>query len=98
MKKDFTPEARELISEIYRPEKDKTSEDEAWLRGRTWGMAKFNDGNNPYKGTNITIAIGDELISICQPRKKLVVHQFKRVRSTALGRRVRKLLAQKFTL
>ena len=95
---DFTPEVRELLKGLWKLKRKDPGEDEAWLRGRIWGMEKFNNYNNPYKGTNITIAIGDELISICQPNEKLVIHEFKLTSNTKLGRRVRKMLKGSFPI
>jgi len=61
---------------------------EAQLKGRCWGRKK---PGNIYAGTNITIAIGDEFITISY-NKELVIHEFIRAKSTKLGNRIRKAL------
>ncbi len=62
------------------------------LRGRCWGLGG-NNGNNPYKGSNITIADGRELVTISMNGKReLVVHQFALVQKTQLGKQVIGLL------
>ncbi len=60
------------------------------LRGRCWGRGKVN----PYKGTNITIALEDELVTISRNGKKeeLIVHQFQLAKSTKLGDKVIEIL------
>jgi hypothetical protein len=57
------------------------------LVGRTWGRKK-KEKINPFFGTNITLAIGDELVSVCEKDGKLIVHQFKRTDATELGKKV----------
>jgi hypothetical protein len=66
---------------------------EADLRGRCWGLKKA--GNNPYAKTNITVCIGNELVSISRSQKgdkKLIVHEFTKSEGTKLGNRVRDIL------
>lgn len=68
---------------------------EADACGRTWGRKK-RDRRNPFFGTNILFAVADELVSVSWRRSrhggKLVVHQFARVKTTVLGRKVKKTL------
>ena len=52
------------------------------LCGRCWGKGE----TDPYKGTNITIASENELVTISMNgEKELVAHQFKLVEKTNLG-------------
>jgi hypothetical protein len=62
------------------------------LRGRTWGL-KRNKTGNPFAGTNILIAISDELVSVsCPDGNELVVNEFVRTKNTKLGRMVKRKL------
>jgi hypothetical protein len=64
----------------------------AWLKGRCWGR-KLKHAQNPYRNSNITIAIGDELVSISQsPDNSLTVHEFSKTENTSLGKQVRTVL------
>lgn len=64
----------------------------AQLRGRCWGRG---GKNNPFNGTNITLAIGKELITISMNREKqLIMHQFKLVEQTKLGDKISKILQE----
>jgi hypothetical protein len=66
---------------------------EADLRGRCWGLKKA--GDNPYAKTNITVCIGNELVSISRSQegdKKLIIHEFIKSEGTELGNRVRDIL------
>lgn len=81
--KDPTVIARKLVDELWQ---------KSDLRGRCWGLAK---PRNRYRATNITIAIGPELVSISLGKNgQLRVHQFRRVKETTLGHRVKKSLQQ----
>lgn len=81
MEDDNTVKARKVLDALWQ------SSDS---RGRCWGLRK---NGNQFAGTNITIALGDELISISMNSKKeLVIHQFQRVAETNLGNRVKQLL------
>jgi hypothetical protein len=60
----------------------------AWLKGRCWGPKKEG---NPYAATNITLCIGNELISVSQQGERLVIHEFQKATGTKLGRQVRDL-------
>jgi len=62
---------------------------EAHLKGRCWGP---RNPSNRYAATNITIAIGDQLVSVSWRKGKLVIHEFVRTKNTLLGRRVKKVL------
>ena len=78
--------------------KARKSLDQLWrksqLRGRCWGTVKEHF-NNPFARSNITIAIGDELITIIQnPDGSLKVHEFCRSSNTELGRVVKKTLRE----
>jgi hypothetical protein len=66
------------------------------LKGRCWGP-RGKERVSPYAGTNITLAIGDELITISENRKTgaLIVHEFKRITGTKLGRQIKLLLKGK---
>ena len=80
---DFSPiiKARKVLNSLWQ---------EASLKGRCWGLAKRD---NPYSATNITIAIGTELVSVSQGKDgKLRIHQFTRAKGTSLGRRVKRIL------
>lgn len=83
-KDDITVKARKSIDELWK---------NADLRGRCWGVKK-KDGNC-FRGTNITIGYGDEIVSVSERDGKLVVHEFVRARSTTLGQKVKKLLKEK---
>jgi hypothetical protein len=75
--------AREVLSPLWDFKK-------AWLRGRLWGRGKKD---NPYRASNITIAIGKELVSISQgPDGKLRIHEFSKTENTSLGKDIRKIL------
>lgn len=73
--------AREILKKLW---------DDADLRGRCWGLKK--DGENLFKGTNITIGYGDEIISISQKNGKLIIHEFTRTANTKLGKKAKDLL------
>lgn len=65
---------------------------EAWLKGRTWGRRRKNE-NNPYEGTNITLAIEKELVAISQGKNgRLKIHEFSKTQETSLGKRIREIL------
>jgi len=61
------------------------------LKGRCWGHRK---PENPFAGTNITIAFEDHLVSISQKEGALVIHEFARAKGTALGRRIKDILLE----
>lgn len=63
------------------------------LIGRTWGRKK-KERENPFFGTNITLAVEDELVSICEKNGQLIIHQFKRADDTKLGEEIKKALAE----
>lgn len=82
---DITVQASAALRHIWN--------DSADLIGRTWGRKK--DGRvNPFFGTNITLAIGDELVSVCEKDGKLIIHEFKKSASTKLGEEIKKVLAE----
>jgi hypothetical protein len=82
MEKDITVLARKALDKVWKV---------AWLTGRCWGRKL--DGNNCFRGTNITIALDkNELVSICRLNGKLVVHSFVRSKETSLGKKVRRIL------
>lgn len=61
------------------------------LRGRCWGLV--GKGNNPYARSNITFAMREELVSVCQsPEEELVIHEFVKTKGTSLGAIVRNVL------
>lgn len=60
----------------------------AWLKGRCWGPKRED---NPYGATNITLAIGKELVSISQKGNKLIIHEFSKTNNTSLGRKIREI-------
>ncbi|OGZ19090.1 MAG: hypothetical protein A2Z68_01675 [Candidatus Nealsonbacteria bacterium RBG_13_38_11] len=64
---------------------------QAWLKGRCWGP---QTENNPYAASNITIAVGDELVSISQRDSQLVIHEFVKSTGTQLGKKVRELFKE----
>lgn len=62
-----------------------------WLiassRGRTWGPKRED---NLYSGSNITLIVGEEAVVISEGgNEKLRIHEFRKVKNTVLGRRVR---------
>jgi hypothetical protein len=68
-----------------------------WLKGRCWGpkLAEGNDRKNPFRGSNITIAVGMELVSISQnPDGSLNIHEFAQVYGTTLGKKIRAMLKE----
>jgi hypothetical protein len=66
---------------------------EVWLKGRCWGPPYVAGTLNPYAASNITIAVGNELVSISQnPDGSLNVHEFSRAENTFLGRKVKAVL------
>lgn len=65
--------------------------EDADLRGRCWGIKKES---NPFVGSNITIAYGDELVSVCQDGSKIIIHEFIRTSGTELGEVVGRLLRE----
>jgi hypothetical protein len=86
-KPDVTVLARFAVDAIW-----KSSD----LKGRCWGP-KGSKRPSPYAGTNITLAIKDELITVCLNKETgaLILHEFKRVKRTKLGRKIRQLLQGK---
>ena len=86
---DFTSlvEARSALDTLW--------EEGAWLHGRCWGpVGERRGAENPYARTNITIAVGKELVSITQNKDgTLTIHEFMRTtEETLLGRGVRIIL------
>lgn len=84
---DFKPmiKAREALDSLW---------EKAWLRGRCWGL-KLKRQNNPYRATNITIAIGSELVSISQREDGVLrIHEFSRTKDTCLGKGIKKILQE----
>ena len=61
------------------------------MKGRTWGPKKKK---GLFRGTNILIAVGSELVSVCLEKEtgRLIVHQFVLVQKTKLGGQVRRTL------
>lgn len=80
---DPTVQARKVLDELW---------SEADLRGRCWGLRKGIKSDNPFAGTNITIAVGGELVSVSRKGDELVIHEFVKSPDTALGRKVRAIL------
>ncbi len=76
---DHSVIARKVLDDLWK---------EAHLKGRCWGPRKKG---NPYAATNITIAIGNELVSISY-NGELKIHEFVLAKNTSLGRKIRKLL------
>ena len=76
-KPDVTVQARLAVDSIWK---------DSDLKGRCWGPRGSGSGSS-YAGTNITLAIGDELVTISHNRKTdaLIVHEFKRIPRTKLG-------------
>jgi hypothetical protein len=83
-KPDVTVQARMTVDLVW-----KNSD----LKGRCWGP-RGAKRVSPYAGTNITLAIGDELVTISENKKTgaLIVHEFKKMPWTKLGRQIRQLL------
>jgi hypothetical protein len=81
-KDDITVLARKALDCLW---------EKALLRGRPSGRKL--DGNNCFKGTNITMALDEnELISVCRIDGKLKIHSFVRAKETSLGKKVKQLL------
>ena len=60
---------------------------QAHLRGRCWGLRSLPE--NPFPGSNITMAHQEEFVTISLSLDgKLVVHEFCRCRGTKLGNEV----------
>jgi hypothetical protein len=83
----LTASARKALDSLW---------EETDLRGRCWGRKK-ETSQNPFSGTNITIAEDNEAVTInalpdLNGNPVLVIHEFRRARGTALGRKVRKIL------
>ena len=73
--------AREVLGSIWK---------ESDLKGRCWGPTRED---NPYVKSNITLAIGEELISVSQNQEgELIIHEFVKTKGTSLGKTVRKIL------
>ena len=65
----------------------------AWLKGRCWGTKTEHGLENPYFGSNITLAINNELVSISQdPDSSLRIHEFSKTEETALGKAIKDIL------
>lgn len=57
------------------------------LKGRCWGPKREG---NAFALSNITLAAGDEMVTISKNSKgELVIHEFERVGGTILGKRIR---------
>ena len=80
MNYDPLVKARKVLDPLWRA---------AWLRGRCWGSTSEK---NPYSASNITFCIGEELVTISQGKRGLVVHEFKKTSNTKLGKSVRERL------
>ena len=63
------------------------------MKGRTWGP-KGKKGL--FRGTNILVARGKELVSVCLDKKtrRLIVHQFVLAEKTKLGAQVKRTLTK----
>jgi hypothetical protein len=84
---NFAPliKARKVLDQLWR---------KSQLRGRCWGPTKTHS-NNPFARSNITIAFGDELITIIQNLDgSLRIHEFSRSVNTELGRIVEEILKE----
>ena len=82
---DFTAliEARKLLGSLW---------EKALLKGRCWGLRKKEE-DNPYLGSNITIAMAKELVTISEADNgELKIHEFVKTTNTNLGKEVRKIL------
>jgi len=65
--------------------------DESLLKGRCWGLKSIT--NNPYNGSNITMVLGEELVSVSQGKDgALRIHEFSRAKNTSFGNQVREIL------
>lgn len=62
------------------------------FRGRTWGQ---RNSENPFRATNITMAIGDEAVVVNQDLEgNLQIHGFSRDANTSLEKRVHERLQE----
>lgn len=76
--------ARAILADLF--------ENKAWAQGRIWGRKKRGpvDEGNPYKGSNITMIIDEELVSIsADANGVLIIHEFVQKENTVLGRMVK---------
>ncbi|MBU1102436.1 hypothetical protein KJ853_02155 [Patescibacteria group bacterium] len=82
--------AREALEEIWQ---------DAELRGRAWGRKKKDGGHNPFYGSHILVARGDELVILSSKDGKrygeVVIHQFKKVPATFLWQEIKNTLLKK---
>ena len=85
-KNTITVKARKALEKLW------------WMvdcRGRCWGLKrKFIGEVNPYKGTNITMFLGDQAVTICKASEdKVKIIEFKKtLMPTVLGNAVRDAL------
>ena len=83
---DFAPliNARKALSDIWSA---------CQLKGRCWGP---KGSDNPFAASNITMAKGSEIVSICQlPDGRLRIHEFcLTIGGTDLGNQVRQKLEE----
>jgi len=75
--------------------------DDLWksadLRGRCWGSKRKENPHwepsqieNPYASSNITLAVGDELVTISMSEHgRLRIHEFRKVKGTVLGKKIK---------
>jgi len=80
--KDITVKARKALSPLW---------DKAHMQGRCWGR---KSSANLYSGTNITIAHGNDLVSVSERDGQLIIHEFERKPGTKLGKQTRELLRE----
>ena len=63
---------------------------EACMKGSAcWGP---KSENNVHSGLNLVFRVGDEMVTISQPDKRLRMQEFRKTTDTQLGQRVRNLL------
>ena len=65
---------------------------EAQMKGSTCWGPKIK--NNVHSGPNLVFRVGDEMVTISQPVKKLKMQEFGKTANTELGQRVRELLRE----
>ncbi|MBU4223985.1 hypothetical protein KJ934_02075 [Patescibacteria group bacterium] len=77
---DPTVKARKILEPLW---------NKADLKGRCWGPKR---ADNDYKGTNITILNGEELVTVSQgDNGGLRIHEFLKTENTLLGIKVREI-------
>ena len=86
--RDITVIARKVLADLF--------EDRAWVQGLLSGKKERGlDGENPFKGTNITFGMGKQIVSVCRGTKgRLRVHPLLKVEDHLLSKVVKRRLTK----